>query len=260
MLDPSGSFEVQAGEWIELKGKQNTQGEEVAASERASLEAQLMEMRAEFVRLANAHQSLRQRVSDLEARIEAAELQGVSFANQQEVEEAPEEEAPEEEVVDDGFPGAQRMVLPAEEDANTILQQLIGSDAGCNLDTKPLKLKADSKALFMSRLLDDDDVEVGAIIMDAKSTIFLGGNLLMIPEDELKGMSIKNEPSEDAVAASSEVCNALSGLFNHVPDNPHIRSTPLVAANLAEHDWVLKASERMNLVDTFGGKLLLLGR
>ena len=81
--------------------------------------------------------------------------------------------------------------------------------------------------------------------------------LLMVPEGELNSQVRSRAPSEDSVAASSEVCNALSGSLNNVPDNAHVRTKYLEAFNLSDHAWLKKPRVHMSLEDSFGGQLLV---
>lgn len=83
------------------------------------------------------------------------------------------------------------------------------------------------------KLLDDEGRERGAIMMDLRAAVLLGAGLLALPRDEALKQLQDNEPSEDALLASSEICNNLTAPVNAVPGNPHVRSTVLAAVDVS---------------------------
>jgi hypothetical protein len=83
------------------------------------------------------------------------------------------------------------------------------------------------------KLLDDEGRERGAIIMDLRAAVLLGAGLLALPRDEALRQLKDNEPSEDALLASSEICNNLTAPVNAVPGNPHVRSTVLASVDVS---------------------------
>jgi len=86
---------------------------------------------------------------------------------------------------------------------------------------------------FACKLLDDEGRERGAIIMDLRAALLLGAGLLALPRDEALRQLKDNEPSEDALLASSEICNNLTAPVNAVPGNPHVRSTVLASVDVS---------------------------
>jgi len=83
------------------------------------------------------------------------------------------------------------------------------------------------------KLLDDEGRERGAVIMDLRAALLLGAGLLALPRDEALRQLKDNEPSEDALLASSEICNNLTAPVNAVAGNPHVRSTVLVSVDVS---------------------------
>lgn len=103
------------------------------------------------------------------------------------------------------------------------------------------------------RLLDDSGKERGAIILDLTAAIQLGALLLALPRDEAERQIRENQPSDDVLLATSEICNNLTGPVNGVPKNEHVRSTALTSIDVTELPQV-RAS--LNLaVD--GGRVVL---
>ncbi len=104
------------------------------------------------------------------------------------------------------------------------------------------------------KLLDDEGRERGAIVLDLRAAVLLGAALLAVPRDEALRQLNENEPSEDALLATSEICNNLTGPVNAVVGNEHVRSTALTGADVS---GLPKARARLDLsVD--GGQLAVL--
>jgi hypothetical protein len=107
------------------------------------------------------------------------------------------------------------------------------------------------------KLLDDEGRERGAIVMDLRAALLLGAGLLAVPRDEALRQLKANEPSEDALLATSEICNNLTGPVNAAPgagtSNDHVRSTALTSVDVSA---LPKIRARLDLsID--GGKIIL---
>lgn len=268
----SRSYEVVNGEWVqsvlapsyidELKRQHR------AAAQR-SQHVQLLEVRSECVRLRHANVKLTSRVDELDAQLKrlAAVVEELKLREPVVIQapvaapvlEKPVEQvvaAQDEQVADPEAAELPKLRLPRAQDFIRCIEQLIGSDVTARESPAPLDVTGSGK-FYMSQLIDDTDRLIGAIVMDLQSTVFLGGTLLMVPEGELNSQVRSRTPSEDSVAASSEVCNALSGSLNNVPDNAHIRTKYLEAFNVADFPWLKKPRVQMTLEDSFGGQVLI---
>lgn len=270
----SRSYEVVNGEWVmsvlapsyidELKRQHR-------ASAQRSQHVQLLEVRAECVRLRHANAKLTSRMDDLDAQLKALAALVEELKTREPVVIQAPAAAPvvekqlqpvaqvQEESVDPEAAELPKLRLPRAQDFIRCIEQLIGSDVTARESASPLDVTAGGK-FYVSQLVDDNDRLVGGIIMDLQATVFLGGTLLMVPEAELNSQVRSRTPSEDSVAASSEVCNALSGSLNNVPDNAHIRTKYLEVLNLAELPWLKKPRVQMTLEDSFGGQVLVVCR
>ncbi|HEX2875587.1 MAG TPA: hypothetical protein VHP33_30250 [Polyangiaceae bacterium] len=103
------------------------------------------------------------------------------------------------------------------------------------------------------KLLDDEGRERGAIILDLRAALLLGAGLLALPRDEALRQLKENEPSEDALLATSEICNNLTGPINAVSGNAHVRSTAMTSVDVSA---LPKLRARLDLtVD--GGRLVV---
>jgi hypothetical protein len=112
----------------------------------------------------------------------------------------------------------------------------------------------DLVGLQVCKLLDDEGRERGAILLDLRAAVLLGAALLAVPRDEALRQLNENEPSEDALLATSEICNNLTGPVNAVEGNEHVRSTALTSADVS---GLPKARARLDLsVD--GGQLVFM--
>lgn len=264
------SYDVVNGEWCqsvlapsyvdELKRQHR------AAAQRAQ-HIQLLEVRAECVRLRHSNAKLLSRMAALEERLDSLvglveELKAREPVVIQQAVPVPvpvepvEVPAPVEEEVDPEAAALAKLKLPKALDLVRCIEQLIGGNVSAKAVAKPLDVASGEK-FYISALVDDEDRVLGAIIMDTMGAVFLGGTLLMVPEAELNSQVRSRLPSEDSMAASSEVCNALSGSVNNVPDNAHVRTKYLEPLKLEDYPWLKKPREQMTLEDTFGGHVVI---
>lgn len=281
------SFDAVNGEWVpsvlapsyldQLKRRQRNNALE-------KQRVQLLSVQTECLRLRHSHAQLLRRVEDLErmlaggAQVSPAHLANPASraADAQPAEAhasapqapalesaaavvAPAESASEVSAKEEAEPRAFTPIkLPPSSDFIRCIEQLIGGDVTAKEVTEPLDVSQASH--WLSTIVDEHDNEVGAVIMNIQATVSLGGTLLMIPEDELKAQVASMKPSEDSLAASSEVCNALTGSVNSLDGNPSIRSNFMEPADLAKHGWLAKPSLTITLHDSFGGKTAVLAR
>jgi hypothetical protein len=272
--DQDRSFDAVNGEWVpsslspsyvdELKRQHIRNAQQ-------STQTQLLAVRTEHVRLRHANRSLTTRVAELEKKVAwlANELEVVR-AQRPMIVQAPVAELAEPEAVNVGSPAAiaveapttdfQPFELPPADDLIRCIEQLIGSDVSAQELPNPVRVPEPKDGYFIAMLIDDKDVEVGAICLDLKATVFLGGTLLMVPESELTSQVRAKKASEDSIAASNEVCNALSASVNNVPGNPHVRTTFLALLTAETGPWLQSARAQLGLTDTLGGKVVVVAR
>ncbi|MFZ5896183.1 MAG: hypothetical protein ACOY0T_34320 [Myxococcota bacterium] len=249
---PDQTFGAQHGEWLETDDQDFGDGADSLREKELEL---LYELRTEMMRLRASHQRLRARVAELErrafvARFAEAPPQAVQ-ASRLELLRLPKaidtralsQPAP---ALQETLASAQSPVpasvqqseaeaqassqydLPKAEELFACLTDLVGADL--NPEASKDKLAAlDSAAglLYVAALLDDDNREVGAFVLEARSVATLGGTLLGIPARAIQEQIDQGEPSSDMVEAASEVCNNLSGVVNRTGSNPHVRTLPL---------------------------------
>lgn len=273
MTHESRSYEVVNGEWVQSvlapSYIDDLKRQHRAAAQR-SQHVQLLEVRAECVRLRHSNARLTTRVEELQEQFNqlaalVAELrtrEPIVIQGPAPVAEAAVEQhalPATEEVVDVEAVELPKLRLPRAQDFIRCIEQLIGSEVTAKEVPAEFDLNSGER-VYMSQLVDDSDRLIGAVIMDLEATVFLGGTLLMVPEAELKTQVRTRAPSEDSIAASSEVCNALSGSLNNVPDNAHVRTKYLEPLNATEFPWLRKPRVQMMLEDSFGGRVLIVCR
>jgi hypothetical protein len=272
--DQDRSFDAINGEWVptviapsyitELKRQQLRNAQH-------STQVQLLDVRTECLRLRHANSAMMTRVCELEKKVAwlVSELETVRNQRPVYVQNIPaiaegavaETSNAPVEVQEQQAPGQHQPIdLPTADDMIRCLEQLIGSDVTATEIPVPPRLPEVRDTYFVASMMDDNDMEVGAVFMDLKATVYLGGNLLMVPENELSSQVRSKRPSEDSIAASSEVCNALSGCINNVTGNPHIRTTFLLAQTEETAQWLKSARSIVVLQDSLGGKLLVAAR
>jgi len=93
----------------------------------------------------------------------------------------------------------------------------------------------------------DGQVE-GAIFSDLAASLYLGGELLMMPQPALQEMMAACEASDAVLDALGEVFNNVRALLNRIEMNPHVTPTDPVIYEAPDPDsWVLKPSRRVDL-------------
>jgi hypothetical protein len=107
----------------------------------------------------------------------------------------------------------------------------------------------------LCKLLDDEGRERGAISVDLTAAVMLGAALLALPREEAARQVRAVDPSEDALLATSEICNNLTGPVNAVSGNVHVRSTALVALTASEVEGLPEPRHRLDLL-VEGGRLI----
>jgi hypothetical protein len=95
--------------------------------------------------------------------------------------------------------------------------------------------------------------------MDLKATVYLGGMLMMLPKAEMDLQLKTASPAPDAIAASSEICNALSGAINGA-QSQHVRMGPLDKFEFKSWSWVTEPAHRRDLEDSLGGRTVVFSR
>lgn len=147
---------------------------------------------------------------------------------------------------------ASGLEMPGSTDLIRCLEQLIGSDVSAK-ESKAHLSEADT-VLFVSTLTDPSGAVVAAILMDLRAVVYLGGTLLMIPESDLHPLVAAGAPSEDCLAASSELCGSFSSRIAQVGKNPDLNASPLGPCEGDPLSWVTGAGNKLTLEDNMGGR------
>jgi hypothetical protein len=191
----------------------------------------------------------------------AAAAEPEAPAATEEASAAPEESAAEPEAPGRATTSALKpLKFPPIREMVSCMRVLLGDEVDIKKTPLTVDYQQELEQFWISVLIDDDGKEVGAVLANLAATVHLGGVLMMLPESELKAQMRSGEPSEDAIAAMSEVCNNLSGSFNNVQGNMHVRSGYLEPHDLKTRLWIKSVKNVQQLQDNFGGQMLLLTR
>lgn len=156
-------------------------------------------------------------------------------------------------------PAGRELRLPAIAELAQCIGQLVGDNVSAK-SAAPLKISPPAGICYAAGLFDDAGVLAGVILMDLKATVYLGGSLMMVPSSQLEKQYRLSQPEDDSVAASSEVCNALSGVINGVQDQHHIRAGALELFDLRTMPWLADPADRRDLEDSLGGRTAVISR
>jgi len=154
-----------------------------------------------------------------------------------------------------------RIKFPTVAALNVCLHALIGDQVSF-LEGKPVTFAPKpSDPHWVSKLIDEEGVEAGAIVVTARATATLGGMLMMVPPLEIESQRKAKAPSADSIEAMSEVSNNLSGAFNQVPGAIHLRVKPMEPLAGDALAWVTPGTLQLQL-DIAGdlGRLFVFSR
>jgi hypothetical protein len=276
--DREWCFEVTEGQWVACEAR--ARRDSARPSVTPAVSATVAELRAELCLVRAAYEGLRQRVAQLESRpptpdwLSSRDLSAVALRTS----EAPRGTVPRTSVTAPAPTAAEppgrlaslrpaapptrsALKFPAADAVGSCLDTLIGKKVGVRqLKTAPFLPKKDGPCWF-SRLVDDQDNEVGVIVADLLATVGLGGALMMIPAGELEAQRKAKTPSEDVLSAMAEVANNLSATINQQPDGLHVRVKPLEPMTPGGLDWLKTPAQKATLELANGlGHLFLFAR
>jgi hypothetical protein len=157
------------------------------------------------------------------------------------------------------LPPRKLLTLPPVQELGRCVALLLGGDVTAKQGDPPLAINRTTRDCYAASILDDSDETVGMIAMDLKATVFLGGTLMMLPRTEIEQQLKSLTPGEDSIAASAEICNALSGAINGFQDQ-HVRVGALQKFEFKAWSWVTKPDDRRDLEDSFGGRTVVFSR
>ncbi len=151
--------------------------------------------------------------------------------------------------------------LPTFETVNESLAALLG-DSALIREQRPMSFSQGALGpCWVSRLIDDEGRDVGAIVADRAATFTLGGALMSLPEHEIEAQRALDAPSDDVLGAMSEVSNNLCEAINQAPGGVQVRVKPIEPALPGLLDWAEQAGRGLELELEGGrGRLFLFAR
>jgi hypothetical protein len=135
--------------------------------------------------------------------------------------------------------------LPSVAAINESLHALIGDQASVREKRPVVFAPSELGPCWVSRLIDGDGHDVGAIVADRAAAIALGGALMLLPEHEIEAQRMLDTPSDDILGAMSEVANNLCETINqHAGGGLQLRVKPIEPLLGGSLDWAVKAADR----------------
>ena len=273
-LDDERAFDAVDGDWVpgEVVARRDS-NRPSAMPPGGSHSGELAEVRAELLVLRASHERLRERVQRLESQLTSAgrtrDVLSIpptpSFVMPKASDPSPAPAGVSAST--SAQPAATRVSgegmaseapaglgLPTVQALNASLLSLVGERAGVR-EKRPLNFAPEALgACWLSRLIDDEGIDVGAIVADRAATATLGGMLIALPEHEIEAQRALEAPSEDVLGAMGEVANSLCEAMNKGSSGPQVRVKPLEPLEPGQLAWV-NASGRgleLELVEGFG--------
>lgn len=262
------TFEAVDGEWMVKAPEAHAQFASDVEAGGAFVSSEVAELRAELLVLRLTHERLRERVLRLESQLvsggdsrrNAASVSPMEALSLPKI-QAPS--APAEPVLGVGrhawdaspvveAPPASvrpppRIKFPPVSAINGCLRALIGDKVSVREKKLTEFVPVEGEPYWLSPLIDDDGVEAGIIVADMLATVTLGGQLMMLPPQELDDQRKNRAPSQDAIEAMSEVSNNLSAAFNQLPDAIRLRVKPIEPLSPGALAWVTPEIYKMQL-------------
>ena len=290
--DEDRSFEAVDGDWVPGEPRPGRDSARPSAlPPGGSVAGEVAELRAELLILRASHERLRERLMRLESLMSTGSASPREFISVvptpsvglPQISDVPRGPEPFAATLAQGRAPAQSdaprprsaeprsssshpatgpaLKIPALSAINASLQAMIGEQF-CVRETRSATFSAAAAGpCWVSRLIDDEGREVGAIVADLHATTALGGAMLSLDEAEIEAQRTAQAPSEDVIAAMSEVANNLSGTLNQEPGSVQVRVKPIEPLTPGLLDWAKSASQGLGLeVETDGGRLFLLAR
>jgi hypothetical protein len=158
------------------------------------------------------------------------------------------------------------LTLPEPQAVLDLIESFIGSRPTLRAGEGP-NLALPQEGSYITYLKGPDGSIEGAIVTDIATTLYLGGELIMMTDQELAEMYRRGRASEAVLDGLGEILNNLRGLLNRIAVNPHV--TPLepqlyeVPIPIEDIGWVLAPAHRVDFVGETAhgsGYLTLLGR
>ncbi len=289
--DEERAFDAVDGDWVPGEVTASRGSNRPSAPPPGANPGEVAELRAELLVLRAAHERLRERVQKLESQQHAGSRNQVlsvpptpSFVMPKASDVPSAAPAPPAPSVTPGQPSvtpnlsslpaqaatqASRagsfspagVVLPSFQAVNDSLVTLVGSSAQCHAQN-PLTFSQEALGpCWVSRLIDDEGHDVGAIVADRAATLTLGGTLMSLSESEIEAQQRLGTPSDDVLGAMSEVANNLCETINQAPGGVQVRVKPIEPVLPGLLDWAETAERGMELeLDGGRGRLFLFAR
>jgi hypothetical protein len=142
------------------------------------------------------------------------------------------------------------LTLPQPKAVLDLLSMFIGSRPplapGPSLD-----LACPSPGTYATWLKGANGQVEGAIFSDLAASLYLGGELLMMPPATLQEMMAEGEASDAVLDALGEVFNNVRALLNRIEMNTHVTPTDPMIYEAPDPNgpdgWVLNPSRRVDL-------------
>lgn len=144
------------------------------------------------------------------------------------------------------------LAVPPYAEIVTCLKQLLGSDP--ELRPERGRLPKDLAPFYVSRVIDADDQDVGAIVLDQPAGAELGGRLLGLPAAAF-GEHAEGALSSDMLDAMNEVTNNLGGFINRANLDVRVRVRPLEKYDPAQFPWLETCNANIGCTTKTGGRL-----
>ncbi|HEY3664536.1 MAG TPA: hypothetical protein VGL19_01005 [Polyangiaceae bacterium] len=272
-------FDAVEGEWVPGEPNARRDSNRPSAPPPGN-SGEVMELRAELLVLRASHERLRERVQRLESQLSRGSVvpdvlsiaptpsMAPAVARPSEALHAPEPFAstlvqgqPPQPTRSERVKTPGAMSLPEAAAISACLQGLVGDSLSVR-EKEPVDFaSALLAACWVSRLIDEAGVEVGAIVADQAATATLGGALMGLTEQEIEAQRSEQTPSQDVIGAMGEAYNQLCETINQDATGPRARVKPIEVMVPGLLDWTKKASSALELeLDRGGGRLFLFAR
>jgi TolA-binding protein len=126
-------------------------------------------------------------------------------------------------------------------------------------DTTPGLLMID-ESYFVSKLANESGESVGAVLVDGPTLKMLGCAVRNMSKAEMEAELTRDDMGEGALAGMKELAEAMVSIIARNTQNPTIFACDVEKLDPVELPWLFDVQKRVDLDDSLGGHVLLIGK
>lgn len=137
--------------------------------------------------------------------------------------------------------------MPEPKDVLDTIKSMLGRSSSLAAGGEPLNLKRPPQGTYLVPLCNEAGETVGGVVANIGATVYLGGTLIMLPENSLTEQVRARAAEEFVLDGFEEVVNMLRAVVTRAEGNPRVIPSPVRLLDVRGEDaWVREATERLD--------------